>query len=78
MVPPVKMVDAFGKMISQNRNYSLTLNPYAKENQFVPFETDNAVSYNNYLSIIREKVFEGLKQALFNGTAARLGNYVEK
>ena len=73
MVPPVKMVDAFGKMISQNRNYLLTLNPYAKENPFVAFNTDNGVGYNNYLSIIREKVFEGLKQVLVNGTAARLG-----
>ncbi len=73
MVPPVKMVDAFGKLISQNRNYSLTLNPYAQENLFTPFDTDNGVSYSNYLSIIREKLFEGLKQALFSGTAARLG-----
>ena len=73
MVPPVKMLDAFGKMISQNRNYSLTLNPYAKENPFVPFNTDNGVSYNNYLSLVREKVFEGLKQVMVNGTAARLG-----
>ncbi len=77
MVPPVKMVDAFGKIISQNRNYSLTLNPYAKENHFVPFETDNGVSYNSYLSIVREKVFEGLKQVLINGTAARLGSLLK-
>ena len=77
MVPPVKMVDAFGKLISQNRNYSLTLNPYAQENTFTPFDTDNGVSYSNYLSIIREKVFEGLKQALFSGTAARLGGMLK-
>ena len=77
MVPPVKMVDAFGKLISQNRNYSLTLNPYAQENIFTPFHTDNGVSYSNYLSIIREKVFEGLKQALFSGTAARLGSMLK-
>ena len=73
MVPPVKMLDAFGKLISQNRNYGLTLNPGAKENLFIPFSTDNGVSYNQYLSIIREKVLVGLKQALFSGTAARLG-----
>ncbi|MEO6612099.1 MAG: hypothetical protein ABIT05_02750 [Chitinophagaceae bacterium] len=73
MVPPVKMLDAFGKMASQNRNYSLTLNPYAKENPFNAFYVDNGVSYSNYLGIIREKVFEGMKQALFSGTAARLG-----
>ena len=73
MVPPVKMLDAFGKLISQNRNYALTLNPGATENVFNPFSTDNGVSYNQYLSIIREKVFVGLKQAMFSGTAARLG-----
>jgi|CXWL01.1.fsa_nt_gi hypothetical protein len=73
MVPPVKMLDAFGKLISQNRNYSLTLNPYAQEPLFSSFDVDNGVTYSNYLAIIREKVFEGLKQAMFNGTAARLG-----
>ena len=73
MVSPVKMLDVFGKLISQNRNYSLTLNPAAKENIFTPFSTDYSISYSHYLSIIRERVFEGLKQALFSGTAARLG-----
>ncbi|MBI5856628.1 MAG: hypothetical protein HZB42_03170 [Sphingobacteriales bacterium] len=77
MVPPVKMLDAFGKLASQNRNYSLTLNPYAKENPFNAFYLDKAVSYSNYLSIIREKVFEGMRQALFNGTAARLGSMLK-
>ena len=55
----------------------MTLNPYAQENAFTPFDTDNGVSYSNYLSIIREKVFEGLKQALFSGTAARLGGMLK-
>ncbi len=77
MMPPVKMLDAFGKMISQNRNYSLTLNPYAKEASFNAFAVDNGVSYNQYLSIVREKVFEGLQQALFSGTAARLGTMLK-
>ncbi len=73
MVPPVKMVDAFGKMISQNRNYSLTLNPTAQEPEFNAFEVDNSVTYRNYQSLIREKVFKGLQQVLFGGTASRLG-----
>jgi hypothetical protein len=77
MIPPVKMLDAFGKLATQNRNYSLTLNPYAKENVFSPFYVDNGVSYSSYLNLIREKVFEGMKQALFNGTAARLGNMLK-
>jgi hypothetical protein len=77
MIPPVKMLDAFGKLATQNRNYSLTLNPYAKEKVFNPFYVDNGVSYSNYLSLVREKVFEGMKQALFNGTAARLGGMLK-
>ena len=64
MVPPVKMLDAFGKLASQSRNYSLTLNPYAKEKEFAPFYTDNGVAYSNYLSIIRlnEKLLPLLKK----------------
>lgn len=77
MVPPVKMLDAFGKLVSQNKNYSLTLNPYANENQFSSFYTGEGVAYNNYLSIIREKVFVGLREALQNGTAARLGTMLK-
>ena len=77
MIPPAKMVDAFGKLISQNRNYALTLNPYATAPAFKAFEVDAEVGYNNYLSIMREKVFEGLKQALFSGTAARLGTMLK-
>ncbi len=77
MVPPVKMLDAFGKLVSQNRTYSLTLNPYAQEPVFNAFDIDNGVTYSNYLSIIREKVMEGLKQALFSGTAARLGGMLK-
>ena len=78
MVPPVKMVDAYGKLISQNRNYSLTLNPYATAPiLFSPFDVDSSIVYNSYLSIIRENVFEGMRQALFNGTAARLGTFLK-
>lgn len=77
MIPPVKMLDAFGKLVSQNKNYALTLNPYARENEFTPFHTDNGVLYSNYLSVIREKVMEGMKQALFSGTAARLGGQLK-
>ncbi|MEI9946043.1 MAG: hypothetical protein WDN26_17705 [Chitinophagaceae bacterium] len=73
MIPPVKMVEAFGRMITQSRNYSLTLNPYAAPTEITPFDVDKSISYNSYLSIIRENVFAGMKEALFNGTAAALG-----
>ena len=77
MIAPVKMLEAYGKLITQNRNYSLTLNPYATENSFRPFDVDNSIAYNNYLSIVRESVFEGMKEALFSGTAARLGSFLK-
>ena len=77
MVAPVKMLDAFGKMISQSRNYSLTLNPYPQPTDFKAFDIDNSIPYNQYLSIIRDNVFEGMKEALFAGTAARLGNMLK-
>ncbi|MBK5271831.1 MAG: hypothetical protein JJE22_12540, partial [Bacteroidia bacterium] len=77
MMAPVKMADAFGKLISQSRNYSLTLNPYASATTFLPFDVDSSISYNAYLSFIREGVFEGMRQALFSGTAARLGSMIK-
>jgi hypothetical protein len=73
MVAPAKMLEAFGKLVSQSRNYTLTLNPYATPSVFSPFDVDNTISYNSYLSIIRENVFKGMKEALYAGTAARLG-----
>lgn len=78
MIPPVKMTEAFGKMISQNRNYSLTLDPYATAATFSPFAVDNTIVYNNYLSLLRDGVFTGLKQVLNTGTAARLGSLLPK
>lgn len=74
MIPPAKMVEAFGRMITQSRNYSLTLNPYAGEPLFSSFDVDKSIPYNNYLSIIRENVFTGMREALFKGTASGLGN----
>jgi hypothetical protein len=77
MMPPVKMLDAFGKLVTQNRNYGLTLDPYAAGFLFTPFDMDNTVAYSNYITIMRENVFEGMKQALFSGTAARLGSMLK-
>ena len=77
MVSPSKMVEAFGKMISQSRNYSLTLNPYASASAFLSFDVDNSIPYNSYLSIMRENVFVGMREALFSGTAARLGTMLK-
>ncbi|MFN8289946.1 MAG: hypothetical protein U0U70_06805 [Chitinophagaceae bacterium] len=78
MIPPVKMVDAFGKLISQSRHYSVTLDPYAAANAFVPFELDNSISPGNFLSLMKGSVYRGMKEALFGGgTAARLGGMLK-
>jgi hypothetical protein len=77
MIPPVKMLDAFGKLITQNKDYRLTLNPYARELPFSAFDVDSSISYNSYLSIMRENVFTGMREALFRGTAARLGTFLK-
>ena len=77
LIPPAKMLEAFGRMITQSRNYSLTLNPYATAPVFSPFHVDSLILYNNYLSIMRESVFTGMKEALYKGTAARLGSLLK-
>ena len=77
LIPPTKMLEAYGRMITQSRNYNLTLNPYATALPFASFYVDSVISYNYYLSIIRESVFTGMKEALYHGTAARLGGLVK-
>ncbi len=77
LIPPTKMLEAYGRMITQNRKYNLTLNPYAQAPEFASFYVDSDIRYNTYLSIIRESVFTGMKEALYRGTAARLGNLLK-
>lgn len=78
LVPPTKMLESFGKMITQSLNYSLTLDPYALVLPYSPFAIDNTIVYNNYLSLIRESIFEGMREALYTGTAASLGALLKK
>jgi hypothetical protein len=73
MIPPVKMVEAFGKLFSLNSDYSLTLNPGAKAPGNKPFHTDATVPVNKFTALMQEQVFLGMQQALFQGTAAPLG-----
>ncbi len=77
MIPPVKMTEAYGRLISQNKNYSLTLNPYATVQPFQAFDVNNGVIYSQYLSLMRESVFTGMKEALYTGTAAKLGSLLK-
>ena len=77
LIPPTKMLEAYGRLITQNKNYNLTLNPYAQGPEFASFNVDSVIRYINYLSMIRENVFTGMKEALYRGTAARLGGLVK-
>ena len=77
LIPPVKMVEAFGRLVTQNRNYDLTLNPYASSLVYSPFYIDSSIGYNNFLSLMRDGVFTGMKEALFNGTAGMLGRQLK-
>jgi hypothetical protein len=78
LMPPVKMVEAIGRLFSQNRNFSLTLNPYATEPAFKAFDVDENISYNTYLDYLRSGIFKGMSQVLNNGTATRLGSLLKK
>ena len=44
----------------------------------MPFATDNTIVYNNYLSLMREGVFTGMREVLSSGTAAALGGLMKK
>ena len=77
MMSPVKMLEAYGRMITQSRNYHLTFNPYATQPSFVAFDIDKNIPYNSYLSVMRDDVFAGMQEALFSGTAARLGSMLK-
>jgi len=78
LVPPVKMLESFGRLVSQSRDYTITLNPYASAPAYRPFEVDAAIPYNNYLTLIKEGVFGGMEQVLDGGTASRLGAMLKK
>ncbi len=72
-IPPVKMLEAFGRLASENNGYALTLNPYAGSPAYHAFDVTPELGYPAYLSLVRERVFAGLKETVKHGTAARLG-----
>jgi len=78
LVPPMAMISAFGKLVSQNIQYQLTLNPYAETASFSPFYLDAGVAYPEYLQLMKEQVFTGMRDALFAGTAAELGRQLKQ
>jgi hypothetical protein len=77
LMSPLKMAEAMGRLVSQNRNYNLTLNPYAVSAEFSAFVVDNDIPYNDYLDLLKGQVFKGMKEALYGGTASRLGTLIK-
>jgi hypothetical protein len=78
LMPPVKLLEGFGRLASQSRNYGLTLDPYARPRPFLAFDVDPAIAYSDYLRLVREEILGGMSEALENGTAARLGAMLKK
>lgn len=77
MMPPVKMVEAYGKLVTQNRDYAITLDPSPATKTVEPFQVSDQVKYATYRDLMRQSVFTGMKEALFNGTASALGSMLK-
>lgn len=78
MIPPVKMVEAFGRLVSQDKGYSLSFATGVVKKDRQAFDVDNTIAYNSYLQLMREGVFKGMEEALYRGTAAALGALLKK
>lgn len=78
MISPLGMAQAFGRLVSQNRNYALSFNPAAQEPDFAAFDVDSSIRYVDYLNLMRLELFKGMKQVVETGTAAALGRMLDK
>ncbi|MFN4313214.1 MAG: hypothetical protein ACK4E0_02895 [Chitinophagaceae bacterium] len=78
LISPVGMVNALGKLVSQDLGYSLSLNPNPSDSDFRPFHLDAGVNYNEYLDLMRTEVFAGMRSVLERGTAAGLGKQLKQ
>ena len=78
LVPPTKMLDAFGKLVDAEPQLFTHLKPVCFTVPFAPFVVDNTIVYNNYLSLMREGVFAGMREVLNSGTATALGMLLKK
>ena len=83
MVSPLKMAEMYGRMISLNKNYSLTLDPNYKKPKFAQFDVDGGI--NKYIKMRNEhfipglnKVFtlsnDGTARGVYDGVKKKLGN----
>jgi hypothetical protein len=78
MISPLGMAHAFGRLVSQNRNFALSFNPTARNPEFAAFDVDSSIHYVEYLNLMRQELFKGMKQVLETGTAAALGRMLDK
>ncbi|MBQ8607423.1 MAG: hypothetical protein IJ417_04435 [Bacteroidaceae bacterium] len=77
-VTPLKMAEMYGKLFSQNRAYSLTLNPNYKQS-YAPFvraqEYERGGVYENILS---NHLFKGMSKVTESGTAVALASITKE
>lgn len=69
IVSPLKMAEMYGKLISFNKNYRLTLDPNAEKMPYQAFNTDG--SEKNYLIMRNKQFIPGMKEVFTDsrGTA---------
>src|SRR5690606_23693232 len=46
--------------------------------EFAAFDVDSSIHYVEYLNLMRQELFKGMKQVLETGTAAALGRMLDK
>ncbi len=73
MMSPASMVEGYGKLVTLNRNYHLTFDAYPPASRHSAFQVDPSIGYNQFMDIVSNGVFKGMKDALFAGTAGALG-----
>lgn len=78
MISPLGMAHAMGRLVSQNRNYNLSLDPSVPDPEFKPFDVDPSIPYNQFLDLMRTQVFKGMKDVMERGTGAALGRQLRQ
>lgn len=78
MISPLGMAHAMGRLVSQNRNYNLSLDSSAPDPEFKPFDVDPSIPYNQFLDLMRTQVFKGMKDVMERGTGAALGRQLRQ
>lgn len=75
LVSPLKMAEMYGRMISFNRNYRLTIDAGSPAPPFAPLSIDG--NANNYLAMRNAQFIRGLSEVFTGGgTAANVYNQI--